>query len=228
MAGDAEALLARLRAYCCPDEAAARQVRGIRNAQRGEFLATPGGRSTSFTAAETMDATRSSFRWQARMQTGAMKWLEVTDAYEQGHGRLALRLGGIITVRQTTGPEVDQGELQRYLACVMYCPPILLNHVSLECTAVGPLTLRLHDRQDPTGASVDLELDENGRPTTCRAVRPRMAGSRLIPTPWWAAALDDRDVGGIRVPSRFESGWQLPEGPFTYIRGEFTNFEFVR
>ena len=152
----------------------------------------------------------------------------MTDAYDEGRGWLLVKLGGVIPLKKTVGPEVDQGELQRYLASVVSCPPMILHNRSLEWTAAGPDTLRVWDRDDPTGATVDLEMDAEGRPLACRAGRPRMAGKRSVPTPWSGVAAEFREWEGLRVASRLEVQWDLPEGSFTYFRAEVTSFALLR
>jgi hypothetical protein len=225
--GEVGALLARLKAYCLPGgEDAARGVRGVRSRQRGEFRARRDARWMALTADEFVDATQSAFRWDARMGTGLMS-VAVTDAYEQGHGRLVVRKGPVPLMKMA-GPDVDKGELQRYLANAITCPPMLLHHPSLEWTRVGALTLRVRDRADPTGATVDLELDETGRPISIRAERPMLVGRQSILTAWSAVGTDDREWDGLRVPTRLEASWHPPEGAFTYIRMEVTDFAAVR
>jgi uncharacterized protein DUF6920 len=228
--GDAtRALLARLRAFCFPGgEDAARLVRAVRTRQQGEFRMSPGARWTPFTAEEVIDAGRSAFCWDARFTGGRLGWFSVTDAYEEAHGRLVVRLGGVIPVRKVLGPEVDRGELQRYLAAIVSCPPILLNHGSLEWTAAGPLTLRVRDRGGPTGATVDLEIGEEGRPLGSRADRPRLVGKQTVLTPWLAAGTGFADREGLRVPTRLEASWLFPDGPFPYFRCEVTSFTVSR
>jgi hypothetical protein len=105
---------------------------------------------------------------------------------------------------------------------------MILHNRSLEWTAAGPDTLRVRDRDDPTGATVDLEMDAEGRPLACRAVRPRMAGKRIVPTPWSGVAAEFREWEGLRVASRLEVQWDLPEGSFTYFRAEVTSFALLR
>src|SRR5690348_6152722 len=141
-----EALLGRVRSFCFPaGEDTARLVRAIRVAEKGELRSAPGARWIPFTAEETIESTRSSFRWEARYAGGRSGWIGVTDAYEDGHGRLAMKLGGLIPIKTVRGPHADRGELQRYLASVFLCPPMLLNHGSLEWSAIGPTTLRVRD-----------------------------------------------------------------------------------
>jgi hypothetical protein len=220
-----DGLPARLRAFHFPGgEEAARLVRAVKTTQRGEMRTTPEARWMPFTAEEEIDATRSRFRWDARFQGGA---LGVTDAYEDGHGRLVIKLGGVIPVKRMTGPDFDRGELERYLASVMSCPPMLLGNRSLEWTAAGPSTLRVRDRDDRTGATVDLEIGDDGRPLVCRANRPRLVGKQSVPTPWSGTCTESREWEGLRVASRIEAAWQLPEGEFTYFRAEVTSFQVV-
>jgi hypothetical protein len=51
----------------------------------------------------------------------------------------------IVPVKKLVGPEVDRGELGRYLASIVLCRSILLNHEALGWNVLGPLTLRVHD-----------------------------------------------------------------------------------
>jgi hypothetical protein len=225
----ARALLARLRAFCFPGgEAAARGVRAVRTTQRGEMRGSPGARPIPFTAQETIESRRSGFCWEARMSGGAMKWITVTDAYEEGHGRLAIKLGGVIPVKQQTGPEFDKGEIQRYLGSLVFCPPMLLNHASLEWSAAGPLTLRVRDRADQTGATVDIELGEDGHPVACRALRPRLEGKSSILTPWSGHCSEFQEHEGLRIATRLDVSWDFPDGPFTYFRAQVATIELLK
>jgi hypothetical protein len=220
--------VSRLRAFCFPDgEAPARLVRGVRNTQRGEMRAAPGARWMEFTAEEEIDATCSRFIWIARLRGAPRAALQVTDAYEYGHGRLVLKLGGVVPVKTMQGPDVDKGELQRYLGLVVSCPAMLLNHPDLECTAAGPGILRMRDRADAAGTTVDLELGDDGRPMVFRADRPRTVGKQNVLTPWSGAAAEFQQWEGLRVASRVEASWQLPEGPFVYFRAEVTSYSRI-
>jgi hypothetical protein len=222
-------LLASLKAFCFPGgEDAARRVRGVNTTQRGEFCMAPGARWTPFTAEERIDAAESSFCWNARFGGSRLGSYVVTDAFEEGHGRLTVKLGGVLQVKKVVGPDADQGELQRYLSSILMCPPALLNHPSLEWTTASPRTLRVRDRKGPAGATVDLEIDAAGRPGTCRADRPRIAGKETLLTPWAGVCTEFREWEGLHIPSRIEVCWYLDDGPFTYFRGELTSFTVLR
>jgi hypothetical protein len=177
-------------------------------------------------AEEFVDATKAAFRWEARMGTGVLAVL-VTDAYEEGHGRLVLSKGPL-QLKKLVGPDVDKGELQRYLGYIGYCPPMLLNNPSLDFSAIGQRTLRVRDRQDETDASVEIDVGEDGRPILTRAVRPMTVGKRAIPTLWSASGSEPQMWDGLRVWRRMEAAWHTAEGPFTYVRIELTSFTVLR
>jgi len=221
-----DALLARLRMFCFPGgEDRGRSVSAVRTREEGEIRASLGARWIPFRADQVIEARRSSFRWEARYQGGRIGWITVTDAYEEGHGRLMVKLGGVIPVERVRGPEVDKGELQRYLASFVLCPSMLLNHPSLGLRAFGPHSLQVRDRSDPTGATLDVEINVEGCPTACRANRPRMVGNHSVLTPWSASGAQFEEREGLCVPSRLEVSWGLAEGSFTYYRSQVVSFE---
>jgi hypothetical protein len=46
-----------------------------------------------------------------------------------------------------------------------------------------------------------------------------------VTRPWAGRFSDYAVVGGIRIPTRGEVRWELPDGPFTYWRGTITSIE---
>jgi len=221
------ALLERLRAFWFPlGEDSARVIRAIRTKEKGFMRMSPEAHWFPFTAEQVIHSTCSSFRWEARLDPGKLTSPSVIDAYAEGHGQITVKLG-VISVRKVTGAEVDKGEMQRYLSSIILFPPILLNHPALECVATGPLHLRLRDRNDETGAAVDLEISEQGCPLVCRADRPRMVGKQAVVTPWSATCSDFYVRQGMRLPGNAEALWHLPQGSFSYYRSEIISYEAV-
>lgn len=189
---------------------------------------SPDARWIPFTAAEFVDATGSNFRWEASLDPGKLAPTTVIDAYEDGRGYLLIKLGGLLPVKKVTGAYSDKAELQRYLASVLLCPTMLLNHPTLECTEEASRTLTLRDRHDPTGAALWLELSCDGRPIRSCADRPRLVGKRSVLTPWVATANEFREYEGLRIPTHLQAAWTLPDGEFIYFREQITSFEIKR
>lgn len=175
-------LLTRLRAFCLPGgEDAACFIRAVRTTEKGQIRMSPEARWIPFTAEQVTDSTRSSFRWEARLDPGKITSPTVTDAYEDGHGRLTVKRAGIVPVKKIVGPETDRGELQRYLASIVLCPPILLNQETLEWNTLGPLTLRVHHLRDANSASIDINISAEGRPLPAVPIDRVCSASALSP-----------------------------------------------
>jgi hypothetical protein len=225
----AEAMLARWRAFVFPGgEESARTIRVVEWREVGEIRSSLKDRWMPFTATQRSDATRSAFRWDAVIGTGALTRTTVTDAFEDGRGWLTARAAGIVPVARIQGPETDRGEMQRYLADLGRCPTALLLHPTLELASVGPGTLRARDAAGPAGATVDLEVGPDGAPIAVRAMRFRAQGKRFVEGPWSGRMAGFREWEGLRVPVGLAVSWHLPEGEFAYFRAEGTPIRAVR
>lgn len=175
-----------------------------------------------------MAATCTRFCWEARLDTGQDQRPYLINAYEDGYGRLTIRLGGVLSVKKVTGPEVDK-------AGDSALPD--LNHVlpfaDIESSFArrensGARDFATADREDATGVTVDLDFSSEACPLAFHATRPRLAGKPAVLTPWSAIAREFRDYGNLRTATHLEVAWHLPEGPFTYLRGEITSFTPLR
>jgi hypothetical protein len=220
-------LLERLRGFCFPEgEEVARSIRVIKTRESGQLRMSADAHWVPFSAEQVIESHRSAFHWEARMNPGKLTATTVVDVYEDGHGWLSVKVG-LIPVKKITGPDADRGELQRYLASVLFCPPMLLNNPSLRCNAVGPRTLQFSDSQDPTGATVDVDISEDGSPVGCRTERPRLVGKKTVLTEWVAMCSEFRLCDGLRVPTRLEVAWKPPEGAFKYFKSQLESFTVV-
>lgn len=222
MSQETATLLARMRDFLFPEgDAAARDLRAVRIFEKGEIRASEKARWMSFTSKQTLQTRFSGFHWDARTSG-----IVITDAYEDGHGFAMSRLAGLLTLKKAShGPELDRGEVQRYLSSLMLCPAVLVNHASLEWNAVAESVLRVKDLADPTGASVDFEIGSDGEPGSCCTIRPRLVGRNAVDTKWVGKGSDFRLWNGMRVAHNLEVWWQVPGAPFCYYRSEVTHCE---
>jgi hypothetical protein len=226
---EANTLLTLLRSFCFPEgEESVRRIRTIVVEETGSLQMAPGARAIPFTSEQRTDGRRSAFVWKARLNPGKLSSATVVDSYEDGRGCITVKAIGLILAKRFAGRDVDLGELQRFLASVILCPAALLNHATLEFQTPGPLTLRVSDQRDSLGAFVDVAISQNGEPVECRAQRPRLVGRTSILTSWRTRGSQFGVFEGLRVPTRLEAQWDLPEGPFVYYRSEVTSFRCLR
>ena len=122
-----------------------------------------------------MDADRPAFSWRARFPMAPGVALHVEDAFDGEHGWLVGKLWGWLPVMRQAGPEVDRGELARYLAEIPWNPAAYRHCPGITWEAVGAHVLRARWGDD--GLYVDLHADADGRITRVSCPnRPRGVG----------------------------------------------------
>ena len=185
-----------------------------------------GGRWLPFTAVEEFAVREVAFSWRARFRILPFVPLRVVDGYASGQGHLEARLLGLVPVMRARGRHVSQGEALRYLAEIAWVPHAMLANEQLEWRELDDRSVEVSTQAGPARAAVQLEFDEAGDivGASC-AARPYRDGKRSVPRPWVGSFGDYAELGGVRVPTYGEVGWELPDGRFTYWRGTITSIE---
>jgi hypothetical protein len=197
----------------------------VRLAQTGEMVRRPGDRPLAFTAVQEYAVERVEFEWRAAFGPNRLVRLSVVDGYFDGVGWLTARVWGLIPAGRSSGPAVDRGEAMRYLAELPWVPHAIGSNPELSWRALEDGSAEVSTLVSGRAASVRLTLDETGLIRGATGIRPRLAGKTAIETPFVGRFGDYVELGGIRVPGSAEVSWELPEGPFTYWRGEVISLE---
>jgi hypothetical protein len=197
----------------------------VRIAQEGEMCQKPGGRATRFTAIQDYSVDRIAFSWRARFPIVGPIVIRVVDEYAAGEGRLEARLLGVPLQRQS-GAATTAGEVLRYLAELPWVPFAMAHNRELEWRELDARRFEVATTVGRERLAVELELDAAGDVMRAfSSARPRLDGKRSVPTPWVGEFREYGTLGGVRVPTRAEVRWELPEGPFVYWRGTVTSLE---
>jgi hypothetical protein len=91
-------------------------IHTVRLKQQGFMRTQPDQKWIPLVAEQYFTTTPPAFVWNCTMRPFPLAWISVTDLFTGGHGRMIIKLLSFITVGNAHGPEIDQGELQRYLA----------------------------------------------------------------------------------------------------------------
>lgn len=188
--------------------------------QRGEIRLGPDKPWMPFTAEQRLDATQTGFVWHARVKMAPFVTCVVEDAYESGHGRLDAKILGIVPVAHARGVDVDRGEVQRYLAELVWCPAAWTRNPELRFRELPDGGVRVWTGDEDT--YVDLHFDDAGDVTGV-STTTRVRGDLGEAQDWEGRFFDYRDFGGLRAPSRGEVGWRTEDGLYLYWRGEVTS-----
>ena len=176
-------------------------------------------------AEQWLSPTTSDMAWVGR---GSMSGIPVAviDAFTAGHGVLEARLAGAIQVAGGTGPDFDKGELQRYLSELPVHPDAILNNGTLAWQQLDAHSVEVTGQSASGPASVTITFDETGDIVALEATdRPMLVDGKAVPTVWKGRYSDYRTLGGYRIPTHGEVGWQLDDGLFIYWRGDIVAYE---
>lgn len=182
----------------------------------------PGGRPLRFEAVEELAADAVAFAWRARFPILGPLSMRVTDSYQPPDGLLEVRVLGL-PVRRSRGPQLAQGEALRYLAEIPWVPQATRLNRELQWREIDDSTAEVSTEVAGDRVAVEFSF-EHGEIVRAEAERPRLEAGGAV-TRWFGEFGDYASFAGIRMPTRGEVSWDLPEGPFTYWRGTVTSAE---
>ena len=142
-----------------------------------------------------------------------------------GHGCMVIKLLSFITMGNAHGPEMDQGELQRYLAEMAWFPTAWLSD-AIEWQAIDANSVQATFREPGVTGSVVLHVNEHGQLTHVTADRYKEEHGHYLLTPWSAQCNEYQEVEGMHIPTRIEITWHLASGEFTWFRVKITEIEY--
>ena len=180
-----------------------------------------GARPRAFTATEELAVDRVAFAWRARFPLLGPVSMRVIDAYDGTNGRLKVSVLGM-PVQRKGGPGLARGEAFRYLAEIAWVPQAILANRQLSWREVDGQTVELATRVDDEPIAVRLVFNDAGDIVQTIAERPRLEAGNATTT-WIGEYADYQRLDGIRLPTRGEVRWELPDGPFVYWRGTVTS-----
>ncbi len=182
----------------------------------------------SFTSTQHVVTHRPGFVWDARISMAPGVAIHVHDAYVAGTGVLAARLLGLFAVMEMpAAPELDQGELMRFLAEAAWYPTALLPGQDVQWEAIDDTRAAATLRDGATSVRLVFQFDEQGLIVAVQADdRYRDVNGTLVATPWQARHWDYQARDGMLVPLQGEVAWLLPRGPLPYWRGRIERVEY--
>ncbi len=196
---------------------------------RGTFnMSEAGEQWKPFTSAQQVTTRPPGFVWNGRIAMLPGLPVRVHDAYVAGEGILRASLSGLITLADMRGtPDMNQGELMRYLAEAAWYPTALLPSQGVRWTAVDDTSAKATLQDGDTRVSLLFRFDEQGLIASVLAeARGRTVAGKVIATPWEGRWFNYALRDGMRIPLEGEVAWLLPEGRKPYWRGRITEIRF--
>lgn len=200
-------------------------IRTVRLKQKGFLRMKEGQKWLPLTAEQYFTTSPPGFVWHARVRPLPFLNISVTDRFVNSHGRLQAKLSSLISMADAKGPEVDQGELLRYLAEMIWFPTAWLSQY-IEWKEIDEHSAQTILRHVSLTVAAVLHFDERGQVVQITAERYREEDGKFILRPWSGQVEDYREVGGMMIPMKAEVSWHLESGDFTCFRAEITEIEY--
>ena len=200
-------------------------IRTVRLKQRGRLRMKEGEKWLPLTAEQYFTTSPPGFVWHARVRLFSLLNISVTDMFVNGHGRLKAKLLSLVMMADATGPQVDQGELLRYLAEMIWFPTAWLSQY-IEWKEIDEHSAQAILRHANLTVAAVLHFNKGSQVVQITAERYREEDGKFILRPWSGREEDYREVGGMMIPMKAEVSWHLESGDFTCFRAQITEIEF--
>lgn len=164
--------------------------------------------------------------WYARIKLGPLTLLKGYDRYDNGSGRMVIRLLSLFPVVNAVGAEMDASALITFINDLVMWPTTFVSD-TIQWEAIDASTARMHvklyDRKfsaachfNDVGELVDFVTED----------RYRTVGKEFKRDKWSTPFRKYREVSGFKIPSEGEAIWHLAEGDFSYIQVKIEDVQY--
>jgi hypothetical protein len=203
-------------------------VRSARLEQRGEFrLGGPESAWKPLEATQRVTVRPPGFVWDATIEMAPFLPVRVVDAYVGGSGVLrAALLGALPVADMVPSPELDEGELVRYLVEAVWFPTALVPGEGVEWETIDGDSARATLEHDDTTVSAVFHFTDSDEVERVVAERPRETDDGFERATWTGHLWNYQERDGLLVPTEGEVEWNLPEGDLPYWRATISDMEY--
>ncbi|MGQ9603295.1 MAG: DUF6920 family protein [bacterium] len=169
-----------------------------------------------------------SFIWDARIRIVPFLNVFVHDGYVEGRGILEANLLGLIKLMGDLRiPEVDQGELMRYLAEAVWFPTALLPSQGVKWEAIDHSHASATIIDGNAAATLVFEFDNENLISSVYADARAMIRGKEIKFESWQGRFWNYDIkDGMLIPLEGEVAWLIEGKRLPYWRGRIEEIEY--
>jgi hypothetical protein len=184
------------------------------------------GRWLEFRSEGTYRPRPLAFEWRARLSVMLGIWVIAEDGHADGEGWGGARLWGLKSLGRRAGPEVLATQLIRNIAELSWLPELATADPALTWADRGDGAFGISAEAAGRRVEVHFEVDEHGDVMRASSpARPYDVPDGYEDAPWRYELGDHRDFGGIRSPASAVATFDLPDGPWEYLRAEISSIE---
>ena len=195
--------------------------------QSGEMRTSIDGSWMEVEAEQFVRTANPGFIWMADVKAAPYIYLAGRDKYVDGKGQMLIKLLSLVPVADSKGKEIDQGAMLRYLAEIVWYPSAALeNYISWK--EVDSTRVKATMTYGDITASGLFDFNKYGEVIRFEAERYYDRKDKATLETWVIDIREDsyQLISGIRVPTKAQVTWKLPEGDFTWYKLEISDLEY--
>lgn len=198
----------------------------VRMRHGGTFSTDGGERWRPIRGEEYFSADPPGFLWSASIPVAPGVAVRARDRYLEGEGAMLVTVGGLLTLQDLRGPEMDEASLLRWVSELPVMPSALVPDERISWEPVDASSARVRCRDRGLEVSGVYRFDPDGLPTSFTARRYRSEDGEQVLRGWrgWYGAY--RRVDGVAVPGAFGVAWVVDGREAPYVRFELDEIDF--
>ena len=201
------------------------KIRTVRLKQKGFFRQKEDQGWMPLNAEQYYTTDPPAFIWNGNLRLLQLPLLKGRDKFCEGKGNMLIKLLPFIKIADTSGYEIDQGTLVRYLNEIMWFPTAYLNDY-IEWEPIDFSSAKATISVEGLTVSAILYFNEKGEMTNFVAERYMTVDDEFSLETWSTPIEEYRKVHGIKIPTKGEGVWKRSSGDFSYIRLEIIDIEY--
>ena len=153
---------------------------------------------------------------------GTTLFFTARDSFIADNGNLKVSLFNIFTVVDEKGSEINEGEMQRWLAESVWFPTNLLPSENITWIAKDENSAKLSFRYKEISFDFIVTFNAVGEIVTMETQR-FMTDKR---EPWLCKMENYKEINRVKIPVSAEVIWKLKTGDFSYAKFEVTAIQY--
>lgn len=166
------------------------------------------------------------FYWKGIIKPLPILAISARDFYFRGKGEMKIKLNGIIPLGKTTGPEMDEASLMRFVSEAPLFPSVFLSANYITWEEIDSTSAKVIIEHQGVRAEGIFTLNKKGEIIKYSSTRARDTKDGPKPTKWTGYFGDYTDFHGFKIPTFFVAEWNLPDEDFQYVRFLVNSIDF--
>lgn len=195
-----------------------RRIRAVQLSQTAQMKMRPEQEKWyGANAGQTFVVNEPSFVWTVRMYMNPFMEIQGRDVFQGGKGSMKIKMDGLVSLVDASGPRIDEGTLQRYLGEMVWFPTAAIDP-AVRWEQTGVHSARATLKVGETEGSGEFHFNEAGDMVRFEAMRFYGNEPDAKRYPWVITSNEFADPAGLRIPVDMEATWRFEDREWTWLK----------